>query len=223
MEEMKILQKTEHLHEARWWEAEPGGRVHCYLCPRHCHIHPGQAGFCFIRTNQDGRLYSLGYGAPAALQMDPIKKKPLNHFLPGTRVFSMGTAGCNMGCFFCQNWDISKSHQDQVNARDVPPEAVPELALRNGCDSIAFTYNEPTIWGEYIIDICCAAKSYGLKTVMVSNGYTTREAFHDIYDHIDAANIDLKAFTENFYGKVTLTHMQPVLDTLLLLKNETPV
>jgi pyruvate formate lyase activating enzyme len=165
----------------------------------------------------------LGYGAPAALQVDPIEKKPLNHFLPGTRVFSMGTAGCNMGCFFCQNWDISKSRQDQVKARDVPPEAVPELALNYGCDSIAFTYNEPTIWGEYVIDICRAAKSYGLKTVMVSNGYITKEAFHDIYDHIDAANVDLKAFTENFYGKITLTHLQPVLETLLLLKNETSV
>ena len=106
MEELKILQKTEHLYEARWWELEPSGKVHCYLCPRHCHIGPGQAGFCFIRINQDGKLYSLGYGSPAALQVDPIEKKPLNHFLPGTRVFSMGTAGCNMGCFFCQNWDI---------------------------------------------------------------------------------------------------------------------
>lgn len=102
MSELKILQKTEQLHEARWWEAEPGGRVHCYLCPRHCHIHSGQSGFCFIRVNQGGKLYSLGYGAPAALQVDPIEKKPLNHFLPGTRVFSMGTAGCNMGCFFAR-------------------------------------------------------------------------------------------------------------------------
>ena len=223
MEELKILQKTERLHEARWWEAEPGGRVHCYLCPRHCHIHPGQAGFCFIRTNQDGRLYSLGYGAPAALQVDPIEKKPLNHFLPGTRVFSMGTAGCNMGCFFCQNWDISKSRSDQVRSQHVPPEDVPLLALQYGCESIAFTYNEPTIWGEYIIDICKAARKYGLKTVMVTNGYITYDAFHDIYDHIDAANVDLKAFTENFYGKITLTHLQPVLETLVWLKNETSV
>jgi pyruvate formate lyase activating enzyme len=223
MPELNILQTPAELHEAQWWELDTNGKVHCYLCPRHCHIGPGQAGFCFIRTNREGRLYSLGYGAPAALQIDPIEKKPLNHFLPGTRVFSMGTAGCNMGCFFCQNWDISKSRQDQVNARDVPPEEVPLLALQYGCDSIAFTYNEPTIWGEYIIDICKAAKPYGLKTVMVTNGYITREAFHDIYDYIDAANVDLKAFTENFYGKVTLTHMQPVLDTLLLLKTETPV
>jgi len=221
--ELTILQKTETLHEGRWWEPESDGRVHCYLCPRHCHIHPGQSGFCFIRVNRDRKLYSLGYGAPAALQVDPIEKKPLNHFLPGSRVFSLGTAGCNMGCFFCQNWDISKSHQDQVHSQHVPPEDVPLLALKYGCDSIAFTYNEPTIWGEYVVDICRAAKPYGLKTVMVSNGYITREAFHDIYDHIDAANIDLKAFTESFYGKITLTHLQPVLETLQWLKNETNV
>jgi pyruvate formate lyase activating enzyme len=223
MKELAILQETEQLHEAGWWEAEPGGRVHCYLCPRHCHIHAGQAGFCFIRVNRGGKLYSLGYGSPAALQIDPIEKKPLSHFLPSSRVFSMGTAGCNMGCFFCQNWDISKSRQDQVHSQRVAPEDVPLLALEHGCESIAFTYNEPTIWGEYVIDICKAAKDHGLKTVMVSNGYITREAFHDIYDHIDAANIDLKAFTETFYGKFTLTHLQPVLDTLQWLKNETSV
>ena len=223
MKELAVLQDTEQLHEASWWEAEPGGRVHCYLCPRHCHIHAGQAGFCFIRVNRGGKLYSLGYGSPAALQIDPIEKKPLSHFLPGSRVFSMGTAGCNMGCFFCQNWDISKSRQDQVRSQRVSPEDVPLLALEHGCESIAFTYNEPTIWGEYVIDICKTAKDHGLKTVMVSNGYITREAFHDIYDHIDAANIDLKAFTETFYGKITLTHLQPVLDTLQWLKNETSV
>jgi pyruvate formate lyase activating enzyme len=221
--ELKIFQKTDELHEGRWWEPEAGGRVHCYLCPRHCHIHSGQSGFCYIRVNQGGKLYSLGYGAPAALQVDPIEKKPLNHFLPGTRVFSMGTAGCNMGCFFCQNWDISKSRQDQVRSQHIAPEDVPLLALQHGCDSLAFTYNEPTIWGEYVIDICKAAKEYGLKTVMVSNGYITYEAFHDIYDHIDAANIDLKAFTEGFYGKITLTHLQPVLETLEWLKKETKV
>ena len=223
MKELAILQETEQLHEASWWEAEPGGRVHCYLCPRHCHIHAGQSGFCFIRVNRGGKLYSLGYGSPAALQIDPIEKKPLSHFLPGSRVFSMGTAGCNMGCFFCQNWDISKSRQDQVRSQRVAPEDVPLLAIEHSCESIAFTYNEPTIWGEYVIDICKAAKDHGLKTVMVSNGYITREAFHDIYDHIDAANIDLKAFTETFYGKITLTHLQPVLDTLQWLKNETSV
>jgi len=220
---LKIEPEMQEMHEARWWEPEPNGKVHCYLCPRHCHIGAGQAGFCFIRTNQGGKLYSLGYAHPAALQIDPIEKKPLNHFLPGTRVFSMGTAGCNMGCFFCQNWDISKSRSDQVHSTFVAPEDVVTLAKRKGCPSIAFTYNEPTIWGEYVIDICHAAKEAGIKTVMVSNGYVTREAFHDIYDHIDAANIDLKAFTENFYGRVTLTHLEPVLETLQWLKNETNV
>ena len=223
MQDLKILQKTEQLHEARWWEPEPGGKVHCYLCPRHCHIGEGQAGFCFIRMNQGGKLYSLGYASPAALQIDPIEKKPLNHFLPGTKIFSMGTAGCNMGCFFCQNWDISKSRHDQVHSTLLPPEDVVSLAIRYGCPSIAFTYNEPTIWGEYVVDICQAAKECGLNTVMVTNGYITREAFHDIYDHIDAANVDLKAFTEGFYGRITLTHLQPVLETLASLKSETSV
>jgi pyruvate formate lyase activating enzyme len=223
MAELAILNDTAGLHEGRWWEPEPGNRVHCFLCPRHCHIHPGQSGFCFIRVNRAGKLYSLGYGSPAALQVDPIEKKPLNHFLPGTRVFSMGTAGCNMGCFFCQNWDISKSRHDQVHSQSIAPEEVPLYARKYNCPSLAFTYNEPTIWGEYVIDICREAKKHGLKTVMVTNGYITREAFHDIYNHIDAANVDLKAFTENFYGKITLTHLQPVLDTLQWLKNETNV
>lgn len=223
MQDLKILQKTETLHEARWWEPEPGGKVHCYLCPRHCHIGAGQSGFCFIRINQDGKLFNLGYGAPAALQIDPIEKKPLNHFLPGTKIFSMGTAGCNMGCFFCQNWDISKSRHDQVHSMALGPEEVVRLAVHYGCPSIAFTYNEPTIWGEYVVDICQAAKAYGVHTVMVTNGYVTYDAFHDIYDHVDAANVDLKAFTEQFYGKITLTHLEPVLETLKWLKKETNV
>ena len=212
-----------NLHLARWWETDADGRAHCYLCPRHCHIGEGQAGFCYIRVNRAGKLFSVGYAQPAALQVDPIEKKPLNHFLPGTRVFSMGTAGCNMGCFFCQNWDISKSHQDQVGSVNVPPKEVPLLAQRYGCPTIAFTYNEPTIWGEYVVDICKSAHETGMNTVMVTNGYITREAFHDIYDHIDAANVDLKAFSEQFYGKITLTHLKPVLETLEWLRKETGV
>lgn len=223
MTQLPILQETPALHEARWWGSEPSGKIHCYLCPRHCHIHEGQAGFCFIRVNRGGKLYSLGYAHPAAIQIDPIEKKPLNHFFPGTRIFSMGTAGCNMGCFFCQNWDISKSKADQVRSTHIPPEDVVALAIANRCPSIAFTYNEPTIWAEYVIDICAAAREAGLNTVMVSNGYITREAFHDVYDQIDAANIDLKAFTEGFYGRITLTHLAPVLETLKWLKNETKV
>jgi pyruvate formate lyase activating enzyme len=210
-------------HEARWWEPMADGRLHCYLCPRHCHIGEGQSGFCFIRKNEGGRLVQLGYGRPAALQIDPIEKKPLNHFLPGTRILSMGTAGCNMGCFFCQNWDISKAKSDQVHSAALAPGEVVALAKRYRTPSIAFTYNEPTIWAEYAIDIAKAARREGLNTVMVSNGYITREAFFDVYQHIDAANIDLKGFTEGFYSKITLTHLKPVLETLRWLRHETNV
>lgn len=211
------------LHEALWWEPMQDGRLHCYLCPRHCHIGEGQSGFCYIRKNIEGKLVQLGYGRPAALAIDPIEKKPLNHFLPGTSILSMGTAGCNMGCFFCQNWDISKARADQVRSRDLSPEQVVELALEHGSPSIAFTYNEPTIWAEYAIDIAREAHGAGLNTVMVSNGYITEEAFHDVYRHIDAANIDLKGFTEEFYSKITLTHLEPVLKTLIMLRRETEV
>ena len=209
--------------EARWWRPLDGHKVVCDLCPRYCKISDGQAGFCFIRKNEGGRLVTLGYGHPAAIQIDPIEKKPLNHFLPGTEIFSMGTAGCNMGCFFCQNWDISKARSDQVNSLDLSPEAVVENALRHGCPSIAFTYNEPTIWAEDVVDISRAAHEGGLKTVMVTNGYIAPQAFQDVYSVIDAANVDLKAFTEGFYGRITLTHLAPVLDTLKRLKNETSV
>ncbi len=214
---------TTQMHEARWWELTPQGKVHCYLCPRYCQIGEGLTGFCFIRKNIGGKLYSLGYAQPAALQVDPIEKKPLNHFLPGTKIFSLGTAGCNMGCFFCQNWDISKSRSDQVNSERLEPEAVVLAAIEYGCPSLAFTYNEPTIWGEYVVDISKIAHELGLKTAMVTNGYITREALFDVYQHIDAANVDLKAFTEDFYAKLTLTHLQPVLDALKILRHETNV
>src|SRR5208283_1836717 len=145
------------------------------------HIGEGQSGFCFIRNNEGGRLLQLGYGRPAAIAMDPIEKKPLNHFFSGTKILSMGTAGCNMGCFFCQNWDISKAKSDQVNALSLAPDHVVDVALEHR-----------------------APHDAGLNTVMVTNGYITREAFFDIYRYIDAANVDLKAFTEDFYGKITL-------------------
>jgi pyruvate formate lyase activating enzyme len=220
---MGVTATTAKLHEARWWESLPDGKLHCYLCPRHCHIGDGQTGFCFIRKNLGGKLYNLGYAQPAALQVDPIEKKPLNHFLPGSKIFSMGTAGCNMGCFFCQNWDISKSKSDQVNSMHAEPETVVLAAIEYGCPSLAFTYNEPTIWAEYVVDIAKVAHEMGLKTVMVTNGYITREAVFDVYQHIDAANVDLKAFTEDFYSKLTLTHLQPVLDILKILRQETSV
>jgi pyruvate formate lyase activating enzyme len=211
------------MKEALWWKPLENGKVHCYLCPRDCKIGEGQAGFCFIRKNEGGKLVTLGYGRPAAVQVDPVEKKPLFHFYPGTRIFSMGTAGCNMGCFFCQNWDISKAKSDQVRSVDLSPDDVCQNAMEYECPSLAFTYNEPSIWGEYVIDIAKRAHEVGLKTVMVTNGYINEEAFYDVYKHIDAANVDLKAFTENFYGKITLTHLKPVLDTLERLKRDTNV
>ena len=202
---MQLTVLQPQVHEARWWETMADGRLHCYLCPRHCHIGEGQSGFCFIRKNEGGRLLQLGYGRPAAVAMDPVEKKPLNHFFPGTKILSMGTAGCNMGCSFCQNWDISKAKSDQVNALTLSAENVVDVALEHHAPHIAFTYNEPTIWGEYVVDIAREAHAAGLNTVMVSNGYITREAFFDIYRYIDAANIDLKAFTEEFY--LSLIHI----------------
>lgn len=157
------------------------------------------------------------------MQVDPIEKKPLFHFLPGSSVFSIGTAGCNLGCLFCQNWDISKARTDQVRATRMDAEQVVRAAFEFDCPSIAFTYNEPTIWGEFVIDLAEIAHRQGLNTVMVTNGYITRDAFHDIYDHIDAANVDLKAFTETFYSKITLSHLQPVLEMLIWLKRETNI
>lgn len=220
---MELIEPIQTQCEGRWWETASDGRLHCYLCPRHCHLSEGQSGFCFIRKNEGGRLVQLGYGRPAAVAIDPIEKKPLNHFFPGTRILSMGTAGCNMGCQFCQNFDISKAKADHVRSAHLSPKDVVDLAEEHGTPSIAFTYNEPTIWGEYVIDIAREAHERKINTVMVSNGYITREAFFDIYEHIDAANIDLKAFTEGFYGKVTLTHLEPVLDTLRWLRHETKV
>jgi pyruvate formate lyase activating enzyme len=211
------------LHPARWWRTLPDGRIHCYLCPRDCHIGKGQHGFCYIRENVDGELVQLGYGRPAALAVDPIEKKPLFHFHPGSTILSLGTAGCNLGCQFCQNFDISKARSTQHGSAHMSPEDVVELAIARGAPAIAFTYNEPTIWAEFVIDIAKAAHRAGLRTVLVSNGYIAREAFLDVYEHIDAANIDLKAFTEDFYAKVTLSHLAPVLDTLRWLRRETSV
>jgi pyruvate formate lyase activating enzyme len=220
---LESIEGSEVLREARWWEPAPDGRAHCFLCPRHCRLRDGQAGFCSIRANRGGRLYSLGYAAPAAVHVDPIEKKPLYHFLPGTAVLSLGTAGCSLGCSFCQNWDLSKARLDEVASQRLPPEDVVALALRHGCPSIAFTYNEPTIWGEYVLDVCAAAKPHGLGMVMVTNGYVTPEAFHDLYDHIDAANVDLKAICPDFYRRHALARLEPVLDTLRRLRSETRV
>ena len=202
---------------ARWWRPD-GDKLLCYLCPRYCRIGEGLSGFCFIRVNHEGALVSLGYGRPAAVNVDPIEKKPLNHFMPGSRSLSLGTVGCNLGCMFCQNWDMTKSRQDQVSSVELSPESVVANAVRLGCSSISYTYNEPTIWAEYVVDIARLAREKGIKSVMVTNGYITSEALPEVYEFVDAANVDLKSMTEEFYSKVTLSHLQPVLDCLVDLR-----
>jgi pyruvate formate lyase activating enzyme len=183
----------------------------------------GQAGFCFIRRHTEGRLETLGYGRTTGFAVDPIEKKPLNHFLPGTGILSFGTAGCNLGCKFCQNWDISKARIDDTRSHVATPDQVVALAKRHDCPSIAFTYNDPVIIGEYVVDVSRAAREGGLKSVAVTAGYITPEARPDVFRYLDGANVDLKAFTERFYQKVTLSELAPVLDTLIWIRNETDV
>ena len=211
------------MKEALWWETQEDGRILCTLCPRYCRIGEDQAGFCFIRKNIGGKLYALGYGKSTGFAVDPIEKKPLNHFLPGTGILSFGTAGCNLGCRFCQNWSISKARLDDARSLTSAPEEVVKLALMHRVPSIAFTYNDPVIWGEYVIDISRLARECGLKSVMVTAGYITPAARPEVYRYIDAANVDLKGFTEHFYHKLTFSHLDPVLDTLKWLKNETDI
>lgn len=206
------------MNVAQFYEQLPDNKVHCYLCPRDCKIGDGQTGFCFIRKNIDGKLYNLAYGKPYAVHIDPIEKKPLFHFLPGTSILSIGTAGCNLGCKFCQNWDISKAKYDQQRAGTFLPETAVEKALTSRCRSLAYTYNDPTIWAEYAMDIARLAREKNLKNVMVTAGYINPDVIKQVYENIDAANVDLKAFSEEFYRKITLSHLKPVLKTLTELK-----
>ncbi len=208
---------------AKWWRAGADGRVVCTLCPRYCRLRDGQAGFCHIRRNDGDELVSLGYGRPTALAVDPIEKKPLNHFLPGTSVLSFGTAGCNLGCRFCQNWHMSKARIDARNSIAVTPDEIVAVALREHCDSIAYTYNDPVIFGEFVIDVSRRAREAGLRNVMVTAGYVTEEARGELFEFIDAANVDLKAFTDRFYRTMTLGAIEPVKKTLVWLRHETDV
>lgn len=211
--------------EAKWWVKSPNhsDKILCTLCPRYCTIGEDQHGFCFIRKNIDGKLYSIGYGRPTGFAIDPIEKKPLSHFLPGSDILSFGTAGCNLGCKFCQNWHISKAKLDDENALYVTPKEVVNLAKKYNSPSIAYTYNDPVIFGEYVIDISRIAREEGIKSVAVTAGYIDKNARKEIFQFIDAANVDLKAFTERFYHKITFSHLNDVLDTLLWLKNETNI
>ncbi|RUL89289.1 AmmeMemoRadiSam system radical SAM enzyme [Tautonia sociabilis] len=206
-----------------YWHALDDGRIQCDLCPRFCKLHEGQRGFCFVRARQNDQIVLTTYGRSSGFCVDPIEKKPLYHFLPGTPVLSFGTAGCNLGCKFCQNWDISKSREADTLADEASPERIAETASRLGCRSVAFTYNDPVIFHEYAIDVARACRSRGIRAVAVTAGEVCPEPRAEFYRHMDAANVDLKAFTERFYREIAAGHLQPVLETLEYLRRETDV
>ncbi|NOV30275.1 AmmeMemoRadiSam system radical SAM enzyme [Methylomonas sp. ZR1] len=207
----------------RYWHVLADGKVQCDLCPRFCKMHEGQRGLCFVRQNLHGQIVMTSYGRSSGFAIDPIEKKPLNHFLPGTPIFSFGTAGCNLACKFCQNWDISKSREMDTLMSRAEPEAIARAALEHACSSVAYTYNDPVIFHEYAIDTAQACRELGLKSVAVTAGYVCAEPRAEFYRYMDAANVDLKAFSEDFYHKITGGHLQAVLETLQYLKHETPV
>ncbi len=207
----------------RYWHKLEDGRIQCDLCPRLCKLHEGQRGLCFIRANHNSGIVLTSYGRSSGFCVDPIEKKPLNHFLPGTPVLSFGTAGCNLACKFCQNWDISKSRETDTLADSASPERIARVASDLGCRSVAFTYNDPVIFHEYAIDIARACHERDIKTVAVTAGYIEPEPRKEFFSYMDAANVDLKAFTDRFYWKICGGHLQPVLDTLVYLKHETSV
>ncbi len=212
-----------HTVSTKYWHKLDDGRIQCDLCPRFCKMREGKRGLCFVRANQGDAIVLTTYGRSSGYCIDPIEKKPLNHFLPGTPVLSFGTAGCNLACKFCQNWDISKSREIDTLADEAPPEKIARAAHELGCRSVAYTYNDPVIFMEYAVDVAKACREYGIESVAVTAGYMCEEPRKEFYQHMDAANVDLKAFSERFYWKVTGAHLQPILDTLKYLKHETDV
>ncbi len=211
------------LHPGRWWHRLEDGRVQCDLCPRDCKLHEGQRGACFVRARVNDAMVLTTYGRSSGFCVDPIEKKPLDHFLPGSAVLSFGTAGCNLACKFCQNWDISKSRDMDRLMDRASPEAIARAALESGCRSVAFTYNDPVIFAEYAMDAADACREAGILTVAVTAGYISPEPRREFYAKMDVANVDLKGFTDEFYVKLTGAKLAPVLDTLVYLKHETDV
>lgn len=207
----------------RHWQMLDDGRVQCDICPRECRLHEGQRGLCFVRARQNDGIVLTTYGRSSGFCIDPIEKKPLNHFLPGTPVLSFGTAGCNLTCKFCQNWDISKSREMDRLMDQAPPGAIAEAAERYGCRSVAFTYNDPVIFHEYAIDVAAACRERNIRSVAVSAGYVKEAARAEFYKAMDAANVDLKAFTEGFYNKLCSAELGAVLETLKYIRHETNV
>jgi pyruvate formate lyase activating enzyme len=207
----------------RYWHRLEDGRVQCDVCPRYCKLHEGQRGLCFVRARVQDQVVLTSYGRSSGFCIDPIEKKPLNHFLPGTPILSFGTAGCNLACKFCQNWDMSKSREMDTLMDTASPGTLAAVAERLGCRSVAYTYNDPVIFMEYAIDTAKACHERGIRSVAVTAGYMCDEPRREFYRYMDAANVDLKAFTEDFYHKICGGHLQPVLDTLQYLKRETDV
>ena len=210
-------------HPRQYWHPLSDGRVQCDLCPRACRLHEGQRGLCFVRQRVADAVVLTTYGRSSGFCVDPIEKKPLDHFLPGTAVLSFGTAGCNLACRFCQNWDISRSRELDTLADSASPKAIAEAAVALGCRSVAFTYNDPVIFAEYAIDVADACHARGVQAVAVTAGYVNATPRAEFFAHMDAANVDLKAFREAFYRDVCAGHLAPVLETLEYLRQETAV
>jgi pyruvate formate lyase activating enzyme len=210
-------------YPARWWHLLDDGRMQCDLCPRDCRLREGQRGACFVRQRAGDEMVLTTYGRSSGFCIDPIEKKPLNHFYPGSSVLSFGTAGCNLACKFCQNWDISKSRNMDRLADAATPAAIAEAAMVNGARSIAFTYNDPVIFAEYAMDVADACRERGVNTVAVTAGYMHAAPRREFYAKMDAANVDLKAFTDEFYFRLCGARLQPVLETLIYLTHETAV
>lgn len=215
------MNPPESAYPGRWWHTLPDGRVQCDLCPRDCQLHEGQRGACFVRKMLGGAMQLTTYGRSSGFCIDPIEKKPLNHFYPGSSILSFGTAGCNLSCKFCQNWDISKSKDMDRLMDEASPQAIALAAKHHGADAVAYTYNDPVIFAEYAIDTALACREQGIRNVAVTAGYIHPEPAREFFAVMDAANVDLKAFTENFYHKLCVGHLQPVLDTLAYIHHET--
>ncbi|HEX5801890.1 MAG TPA: AmmeMemoRadiSam system radical SAM enzyme [Azospira sp.] len=215
----------ESIYPGRWWhaieDASSTPRIQCDLCPRDCKLHDGQRGVCFVRMNQGGRMILTTWGRSSGFCIDPVEKKPLNHFYPGSSILSFGTAGCNLACKFCQNWDISKSRDMDRLMDAATPAAIADAAVRHGAKSVAYTYNDPVVFAEYALDTAAACRAKGIFNVAVTAGYIHAEPRREFYAAMDAANVDLKGFTDDFYFKLCGGHLQPVLDTLAYIHHET--
>lgn len=209
--------------KTHYWHKLDDGRVQCDVCPRECKLTDGQRGFCFVRANQNDEIVLTSYGLSSGFCVDPIEKKPLSHFLPGTSVLSFGTAGCNLGCKFCQNWDMTKSREMATLADRASPEKLAHTAVKLGCRSVAFTYNDPVVFMEYADDVADACREQGIKSVAVTAGYICPEPRREFYSHMDAVDIDFKGFTESFYSKICSAHLEEVKETLVYVKQETDV